>query len=110
MKKNQKMSSLAKAATAACYTEEGLDKKVRDDNTPTHKSLQSKTLNQDMETNGSVDLGKHLEKFINKAETEEDLQDEEISFGSSQSFFQPPSFARAFVAQDLCTPDLPHIF
>jgi len=97
------------AATAACYMEEGLDEEVHDDNTPTHEPPQSKTSNQDMETDGSKDLGKHLEKLINEAETKEEPQDKEISFRGSQSFFWPPSFARAFVAQDLSTPDLPHI-
>jgi len=98
------------AAAATCYTEEGLDKEVRDDSNPHHESPQSKTSNQDMETDRSEDLRKHLDKFINEADTEEDPQDEEISFGGGQSFFRPPSFARAFVAQDLCTPDLRHIF
>jgi len=46
-----------------------------------------------METDGSEDLGKHLDKLINEAETEEDPQDEEISFGRGQSFFRTPSFA-----------------
>jgi len=63
-----------------------------------------------METDGSEDLGKHLDKLINEAETEEDPQDEEISFGRGQSFFRTPSFAWAFIAQDLCTPNLLHIF
>jgi len=87
-----------------------LEEEVYDENTPIQKSPMSKTLNQDMETNGSKDLGKHLDKLINEAENEEDLQDEEISFGGGQSFFQPPSFTRAFVAHDLCTPNLPHVF
>jgi len=80
------MSSLAAAAAAARYMEEGSDEEVHNDNTP-HESLQLKTLKQDMETDGSEDLGKHLDKLINEAETEEDLQDEEISFRGSQSFF-----------------------
>jgi len=111
MKKTPKMSSLAMAANAAAqYTEEGSEEEVSDDNTPTQESPMSKASNQDMETNGSEDLGKHLDKLINKAENEEDPQDEEISFGGGQSFIQPPSFARALVAHDLHTPNLPHIF
>ncbi len=74
------------AAAAVGYMEEGLDEEVHNDNTP-HESPQSKTLNQDMETNGSKDIGKHLDKLINEAETEEDPQDEEMSFGDGQSFF-----------------------
>jgi len=48
--------------------------------------------------------------FVQEQEEEEELQDGEISFGPSHSFFWPPSFPRALVTQDLRTPDLPHIF
>jgi len=85
--KIQTMSSLATAAAATRYTKEGLDKEVRNESNPHHESLQSKTLNQDMETDGSKDLGKHLDKFINEADTEADPQDKEISFGGGQTFF-----------------------
>jgi len=70
----------------------------------------SKTLNQDMEIDGSKEFGKHLDKFINEKENKEDPQDKEISFGGGHSFFQPPSFTRAFVMNDFHTPDLQHIF
>jgi len=51
-----------------------------------------------------------LDKLINEAKNEEDPQDEEISFSGGQAFFRPPSFTRAFMASDLQTPNLPHIF
>ncbi len=51
-----------------------------------------------------------MEGFINKKGNKEDPEDEEILFGNSQRLFRPPSFARLFVANDLHTPDLQHIF
>jgi len=105
------MSSLAMAANEALYhTGEGPDEEVHNDNTPTQKSPMSKTSNQDMETDGSEELWKHLDKFINEKENKDNPQDEEISFGGGHSFFRPPSFARAFVANNHCPPDLQHIF
>ena len=94
MKKTPKMSSLTTAANAASqYTEEGLEEEVHDDNTPTQESPMSKASNQDMETDGSEDLGKHLDKLINKVENEEDLQDEEISFRGGQSLHHLPELS-----------------
>jgi len=54
------MSSLAMAAAATCYTKEGSNEEVCDKSNPHHESPQLKTLNQDMETNGSKDLGKWI--------------------------------------------------
>jgi len=81
------MSSLATAVAATCYTEAGSDEEVRDKNNMPHESPQSKTLNQDMETDGSKELRQHLDKFINEADTEETPQDEEISFRGNQTYF-----------------------
>jgi len=47
----------------------------------------SKASNQDMDTDGSEELGKHLDKLIGEKENEEDPQDEEISFGGAHLFF-----------------------
>jgi len=63
-----------------------------------------------MDTEENGELGKHLNKFIQEQEEEEEPQDGEISFGPGHSFFRPPSFSRVLVAQDLQMPDLPHIF
>jgi len=104
------MSSLATAATAARATQDDSENKVRDDSRASHESPKSKNSDQAMETDGSDKLGKHLDTLIDDMDTDDVPQDKEISFGVSQSFFRPPSFARAFVAQDLRTPDLPHIF
>jgi len=105
------MSSLATAANAAVYhTEDKPNEEVHDDATPNQESLISKTSNQDIKTDGSKELRKHLEKLINEKENKEDPQDEEISFGGGHSFFCPPSFVMAFIANNLCTPDLQHIF
>jgi len=83
---------------------------VHDNATYANDSPMSKTSDQDMDTDGSEELGKHLESFINDVDTKDDKQVEEISFSGDHTFFRPPSFARAFVVQDLCTPNLPHIF
>jgi len=74
-----------------------------------NNSPKSKGSNQ-MDTEDNKELGKHLDKFVEEQEEEEEPQDGEISFGPSHSFFRPPSFSRAMVAQDLHTPDLPYIF
>jgi len=63
-----------------------------------------------MDTEENEPLGKHLDKFIQEQEEEEEPHDGEISFGPGHSFFCPPSFSQALVAQDLRTPDLPNIF
>jgi len=104
------MSSLATAVAATRNTTTTSDEEVRDKNNTPHDSPQSKTSNQDMEIDGSEELGQHLDKLVNEVDTEENPRDEEISFGDNQTYFRPPSFNRAFVAQDLRTPDLPHIF
>ncbi len=102
------MSSLAKAVNTATKSTDDDASEVRD-NTPVNASPTSKS-DQDMDTDGSEELGRHLESFINAEDTDEERQAEEISFGGDHTFFRPPSFARAFVASDLRTPDLPHIF
>jgi len=107
-KKISKMSSLATAVAATCHMEEDSNKEVCDPDKSAHESPQLKNLNQDMETDGSEELGWHLDHFINEADTNKTPQDEEISFGSTQTY--PPSSNRAFVARDLQSPDLPHIF
>ena len=86
------MSSLATAAAATRHTEEGSDEEVRDQGKSAHESPQSKTSNQDMDTDGSEELRQHLDQFINEADTNETPQDEEISFGGTQTYFRPPSF------------------
>ena len=80
------MSSLATAAAATRHTEEGSDE-VRDQGTSAHESPQSKTSNQDMDTDGSEELGQHLDRLINEVDTDETPQDEEISFGGTQTYF-----------------------
>jgi len=102
------MSSLAKAVNTATKSTDDDASEVRD-NTPVNASPTSKS-DQDMDTDGSEELSRHLESFINAEDTDEERQAEEISFGGDHTFFRPPSFARAFVASDLRTPDLPHIF
>jgi len=73
----------------------------------TNNSPKSKGSNQ-MDTEDNKNLGKHLNKFVEEQEEEEEPQDGEISFGPS--FFWPPLFSRTMVAQDLHTPNLPYIF
>jgi len=104
------MSSLTTAAAATRTTDADEEVEVHDNTTYASSSPMPKTLDQAMETDGSEELGKHLELFINNADTDKDPQAEEISFGGDHTFFWPPSFTQAFIAQDLCTPDLPHIF
>jgi len=105
------MSSLATAAHIAAYHHDNEpDEEVCDEALSNQESPRSKTSNPDMETEGNEELGKHLDKLINEKESKEDPQEEEISFGGGHSFFCPPSFARAFVANNLRTPDLQHIF
>jgi len=110
MKIFPKMSSLTTAANAATRTNVQEDPEVHDTTTHANDSPMSKTSDQDMDTDGSEELGKHLESFINDVDPKDDKQAEEISFGSEHTFFRPPSFGRAFVARDLRTPDLPHVF
>jgi len=63
----------------------------------------------DMEDN--EELGKHLNRFVQQvAEEGEGPTEGEILFGPGHTFFQPPLFSRALVAQDLHTPNLQHIF
>jgi len=50
-------------------------------------SPMSKTSDRDMETDGSEELGKHMESFINNADTNDDKNAEEISFGGDHTFF-----------------------
>jgi len=104
------MSSLATAAAAARTTAGTDTVEARDNASYANDSPASNTLNQYMETDGLEELGKHLESFINDVDTEEEKQNEEISFGGDHTFFRPPSFAQAFVVQDLRSPDLPHMF
>jgi len=85
------------AATAARDMQDNLAAEVCDDNTAHHEFPMLKTSDQAMETNGSDELGKHLETLINDVDTKEAPQDKEISFRGGHSFFRPPSFARAFV-------------
>ncbi len=103
------MSSLANAVNAATKSTYDDESEDRDNESPVNDSPTSKS-DQDMETDGAEKLGRHLESFINAENTDEDKQAEEISFGGNHTFFRPPSFARAFVASDLRTPDLPYIF
>jgi len=63
-----------------------------------------------METEDNKELGKHLNKFVEEQEEEEEPKEGEISFSPGHSFFWPPSFLRNMVAQDLRTPNLPFIF
>jgi len=86
------------AAAAARDTQADLENEVHDDNRAPHESPMSKNLDQVMETNGSDELGKHLNTLIDDVDTNDAAQDEEISFRGGQSFFRPPSFTRAFVA------------
>jgi len=92
------MSSLATAAAAAMRTEVAALTEEHDTATYANDSPMSKMSDRDMETDGSEELGKHLESFINNADTDDDKNAEEISFGGNHTFFRPPSFARAFVA------------
>jgi len=87
------MSSLATAAAATRTMDVTDTVEVRNNATYANNSPVSKTSNQDMETDGSEELGKHLESFINDVDTEEEKQNEEISFGGDHTFFRPPSFA-----------------
>jgi len=92
------MSSLATAAAATRTTDADEEVEVHDNATYANSSPMSKTSDQAMETDGSEELGKHLESFINDADTDEDPQAEEISFGGDHTFFRLPSFTRAFIA------------
>jgi len=65
---------------------------------------------QDMENNGTDELGKHFNDFIWEKENKNDPKEGEISLGGGHTFFWPPSTSRALVAVDLCTPDLQHVF
>jgi len=65
------MSSLATAVAVTRYTKTISDKEVRDKNSTPHDSPQSKISNQDMETDGSKELGQHLGKLINEVDTKE---------------------------------------
>jgi len=119
MKKNQAkqssicntltMSSLATTAAANsnppgdCYDDE-----LQVPETPS-ESPNSKGLNQ-MDTKDGEELGKHLDELVNSEATNDTQDNGEISFSPGHSFFRPPSYSRALVAQDLWTPDLPCIF
>jgi len=59
-----------------------------------------------MDTKEGDKFGTHLVDLVNREEASDTHDNSEISFGPGHSFFQPPSFSRALVAQDLCTPDL----
>jgi len=82
-----KMSSLATAAAATRTTDVDEETEVHDNATYANESPMSKKSDQDMETDGSEELGKHLESFINDVDTNEDKQTEEISFGGDHTFF-----------------------
>ena len=86
------------AAAAAHNMQDDLETEVCNDNRAPHKSPMSKNSDQAMETDRSDELSKHLNTLIDDVDTDDVAQDEEISFGGGQSFFRPPSFARAFVA------------
>jgi len=65
-----------------------------------------------MDTGDNEELEKHLDYIVKQAAEEGKGPIEgKISFSPSHtSFFQPPSFSRVLVAQDLHTPNLQHIF
>jgi len=50
-------------------------------------SPQLKGSNQEMDTDGNKELGKHLDDFINEEEVEYHPKEEEISFGGGIPFF-----------------------
>jgi len=109
-KPNSYIMSLLAAAAAA---QENLPDEQFDEESQevasTNSSPKLKGPNQ-MEAEDNEELGKHLNKFVEEQEEEEEPKDGEISFGPSHSFFRPPSFSRTMVAQDLRTPNLPFIF
>jgi len=76
----------------------------------TNESSQSKSSNQEMETDGNEVLGKHLEDFINDEVADYQLEGEEISFVGGHTFFCHPLASRAVVAANLRSPDIQHVF
>ncbi len=103
------MSSLATAAAANSNPPGNrYDDELQVPETPS-ESPNSKGSNQ-MDTKDGEELGKHLDELVN-SEAANDTQDNgAISFGPGHSFFRPPLYSRALVAQDLQMPDLPCIF
>jgi len=64
------MSSLANAVNAATKSTYDDESEDRDNESPVNDSPTSKS-DQDMETDGAEELGRHLESFINAENTEE---------------------------------------
>jgi len=82
------MSLLTTTANAVAHTPgKQQDEEASNDHTPTQDSLMSKTSNQDMETNGLEELGKHLDIFINDKANKKDPENKEISFSGNHTFF-----------------------
>jgi len=109
LSKSYTMSSLATIAAANTNPlGDRYDNKLQEVETLSNSPPLKGSNHMDIEEN--EELGKHLNKFIQEQEEEEEPCDGEISFSPGHSFFCPLSFSRALVAQDLRTPDLPHIF
>jgi len=105
------MLSLATAVHAANHpVDKQLEEHDNEDGSMPNESPQLKSSNQEMETEGNEELGKHLEDFINNKAADYNPDEEEISFGGGRTFFCHPSASRAVVVADLRSPNLQHVF
>jgi len=84
------MSSLTTTANVATRTDIAEATEVHDNATYANNSPMSKTSDQDMDSDGSEELGKHLESFINDADTKDNSRQKKFLSVAIIPFFDHP--------------------